>query len=602
MGKARLSLNRELYGLKRRDWLVIILITTSVSLLVLLANYYTNKKHIKRNLERTSELGLEETYLGIESHFSRINQNINFLTAEVKQRYSSEETRITRLQQTFKNILIGQDNIFQIRLIQTNGNEIVKVSKKGQDVIILADSLLENKASRYYVEEALMNTENELYLSRFDFNIEGDTLEKPLRPSLRILKKLVIGEKVKDTLLLALNYEGIKLLDPIYAAIYQNSFIEYSLIDKNGNYILSSDDSRSWDFMNPSPRYNFYDGKGIDMIKGGRSSVLLEDNKGYYSYKRINLATILEELGQSVKATQSTNSLNWYIISGVTYNYINSTAWQQIIEVKYMILLECWILSILSLLIYYFYQARRSSNKQLSYQNKELEKQSKIKDDFYAIISHDLRSPFTGLIGLSSVIKDEAESLEKHEVKQYGEMIHQASSQTFELLEKLLDWTKAQTSKMVAKPSQFDLHECITACVELYRAVSQDKGINLKVEGYKGLLVTTDRSMFETILRNLLSNALKFTPENGTIEVDYQSTHKGFEIKVKDSGVGIPQDKLKNLFNINVNTSTKGTKNEKGTGLGLPLCKRLAELNYGSIIVHSTENKGTTFILSLPNQ
>ncbi len=241
-------------------------------------------------------------------------------------------------------------------------------------------------------------------------------------------------------------------------------------------------------------------------------------------------------------------------------------------------------------------------NEKLNQREKELQKINANKDKFFSIISHDLRSPFTSLLGFAEFLVNELDDLSKEDIKEFAENIYKSASGTFALLENLLQWSRLQTSNIEFLPESYSLSEQLEHVCEIYRINSLQKNISLITNIEPDLIVFADRNMVETMMRNLLSNAIKFTPRNGTITVEAHNRSKDVIVKVADTGIGMPKEKLEKLFVVGENTTTEGTENEKGTGLGLLLCKEFVENNNGKLSVKSKVGKGTEFTFTLPKK
>jgi len=179
-------------------------------------------------------------------------------------------------------------------------------------------------------------------------------------------------------------------------------------------------------------------------------------------------------------------------------------------------------------------------------------------------------------------------------------MIHDASRQAYNLLENLLHWSRAQTGRMEVNPSGFDLHEIIEENIRLLGGNASEKNISLISKIYQGTLVYGDANMISTVIRNLISNAIKYTKPTGKVTLKSRLKGDTMEIAITDTGVGIKKEDLSKLFRIDTNFTTSGTANEEGTGLGLSLCKEFIDINNGTIKVDSKPGKGTTFYVNLP--
>ncbi len=239
------------------------------------------------------------------------------------------------------------------------------------------------------------------------------------------------------------------------------------------------------------------------------------------------------------------------------------------------------------------------NNKLISSQN-QLREVNASKDRFFNIIAHDIKSPLAGFQSMLEVMALNYEKLTVEENKKFINMLQNTSKQLFDLLENLLNWARSQTGALEFEPSITDLSNILISITKLYANILDNKNIKLEIE-LKEVNVFADIFMLNTIMRNLISNAIKFSNENSKITITTDKSGDYIRIKVADSGVGIKEeDKLK-LFRIDVNHTTIGTKKESGTGLGLILCKEFAERHGGKIEVESKLGKGSTFTILLPN-
>lgn len=232
--------------------------------------------------------------------------------------------------------------------------------------------------------------------------------------------------------------------------------------------------------------------------------------------------------------------------------------------------------------------------------NENLQELNATKDKFFSIIAHDLKNPFNVLIGFSDLIVKNADFYEKSRIKQFAEMIHNGAKQGYDLLENLLTWSKSQRNKIAFNPEKVNLKIIILNNFALLSEIAFSKNISLINEVEKEMLVNVDRNMIYTVLRNLISNALKFTQNGGKVIVSVKEIDQKVEVCVADSGVGIEKSLIPKLFRIDENFSTAGTSGEKGTGLGLILCKEFIEKHGEKIFVESELNKGSKFIFTLP--
>ncbi|HZL10209.1 MAG TPA: PAS domain S-box protein [Prolixibacteraceae bacterium] len=242
---------------------------------------------------------------------------------------------------------------------------------------------------------------------------------------------------------------------------------------------------------------------------------------------------------------------------------------------------------------------RKMAEIQLQQYSDELKELNSTKDKFFSIIAHDLKSPFNSISGLSEILKNEVKHLDIGTIEQYSEMIHSTSQNTYRLLENLLDWARIQQSGMPFRLIPVIPQKIIVEIIGLLAEKTISKKINIVNEIPENLTIWADEDMLTSIFRNLVSNALKFTSAKGKVEIKAISRPNEIEFSVKDTGTGIKKTDIKKIFNVGSNYSRRGTANEKGTGLGLILCKEFVEKHGGKIWIESEEGKGSTFTFTI---
>jgi two-component system, sensor histidine kinase and response regulator len=237
--------------------------------------------------------------------------------------------------------------------------------------------------------------------------------------------------------------------------------------------------------------------------------------------------------------------------------------------------------------------------KLLQKQTSELTELNTMKNKLFSVISHDLKNPLYALRNLFRSVQQY--DLPAEEIKTFVPEVVKDLNYTTALMENLLLWVKSQMQANVVNPQILEVTQLIQEATDLLRLQAHAKGIRIQFEKTEALYIYGDKDMISLVIRNLLSNAIKFTPQEGSIEIDVQEHLAGVEIMVKDSGVGMEPDVVRNLFKNNY-YSTKGTANETGTGIGLMLCKDFISRNGGQIHVTSEPGKGSIFAISLPRK
>ncbi len=239
-------------------------------------------------------------------------------------------------------------------------------------------------------------------------------------------------------------------------------------------------------------------------------------------------------------------------------------------------------------------------NQKLIESEEQLKELNANKDKFFSIISHDLKSPFTSLLGFAEYLVEDFDDLPKEEIKEFSTNIYKSAKNIFALLENLLQWSRIQSGKIQYTPSEFNLTSLIDTIIALFQVNATKKKVRLINEVTEDIKVFADKFMVDAVIRNLLSNAIKFTKSGGEVRVKVEEKENYLQISVKDNGVGMKEEIKNKLFRIDQHVTTKGTDQEKGTGLGLILSKEFVEKNGGKIWVETEIGKGSEFIFTLP--
>ena len=276
------------------------------------------------------------------------------------------------------------------------------------------------------------------------------------------------------------------------------------------------------------------------------------------------------------------------------------------IKSSLMTFLFVWVIGV-SVILFVMYnlqkqiKARNIAEETIIQTNKELHQLNVDKDRFISILGHDLRSPFTALIGLSEFLKENLQKFSINETNKIADDINIAAQNTFNLLEDILLWARTQQGKIPFNPRNLDLTEISNNVIDILKPNAFAKNITISYSIAGNLTVFADIDMLKTVLRNLVSNAIKFTHNGGTINIGAGQTDSFTTISVSDDGVGISQENMAKIFDVSQVPTTIGTERETGTGLGLLLCKDFVEKHGGKIRVESEAGKGSNFSFTLPS-
>jgi len=244
---------------------------------------------------------------------------------------------------------------------------------------------------------------------------------------------------------------------------------------------------------------------------------------------------------------------------------------------------------------------RKNVELEIKLQNEELKKANAEKDKFFSIIAHDLRNPLNIIVGYSELLAEQVINKDLEGIEEYADIIMNSSLMATDLLKNLMEWSLSKTGRMNFNPEYFKMIKIVDEVVLLFVYIAKQKSISITNKVHPMTLVYADKIMISTIIRNLVSNAIKFTKVGGTVSISSEEKQNEVTVKISDNGVGIPKKVIEKLFRIDQNYSTSGTKKEQGTGLGLILCKEFVEKHSGIIGVKSEEDIGSMFYFTIPS-
>ncbi len=237
---------------------------------------------------------------------------------------------------------------------------------------------------------------------------------------------------------------------------------------------------------------------------------------------------------------------------------------------------------------------------QIKHSEEKLKKLNDNKDKFFTIIAHNLKNPFSILLSLTDLLSNDFENMEKASLKTIATKINDSSNRIYALLDNLLKWSKLQFSNTECIPEIFDVSSVTESSLKLLEDQANKKNIMVKTKFNKKALVYTDKNIFDAVMQNLFINAVKFSHNGGVIKIESENIDDFIQISISDNGIGMSNKAAKNLFKLEKIESTLGTENEKGTGLGLLICKDLIERQGGKINVESNSGKGSKFMFTVP--
>ena len=568
-----------------------------ISLLVFLVTgffiFRFSYQRIRKQIEIAEKHKVETISMYTSELLLTIKTDVNYLAAQHRFLTANLPNCKTCLPGMYQNFSISRSIYDQIRFIDIAGNEKVRINFDGKNAYIVPENELRYKGDRYYFKRTMALEKDSVYFSQMDLNIEDNKIEIPLKPMIRIGRKIYDHN---DSLIgvLIVNFKGKILLDKLLT-LSDTTLAKPLLINSEGYYLIGHNLAEEWGFMYENDKnHNFKSNFPLaSEIIFNQQNGSIGNKNGLFTFSTIDPLSTTNTLQ---------SPLNWKVVAHISESRLSSE-----------ILNQVWVWIILSvflalgILISFYSLAtnivfRQENRKALKISNKQLRRSNNTLKKFFSIISHDLRAPFSGLIGLSEMLADYYNDYSDEEKKSMIEAINKSGKNTFELLENLLTWSRSQTNSLKAMPESVELKPLLTAAIALLQENADKKKIHISIDEshFADTTIFADEEMMKAVIRNLLSNALKFTPSGGSVIFTSAIINDKAQISITDSGTGMTENQLKKLFKADKISSTPGTEHEVGSGLGLLLCKEFVTLNGGAISVESTPGQGSTFTINIP--
>jgi len=392
----------------------------------------------------------------------------------------------------------------------------------------------------------------------------------------------------------------------IMAPIYGNDNLFLGTISLYGKQVYIDDILKKYHSLNLISQENFYwfslDKNNSDEFLKKEELFLLNSNHGsnlnkdiLYIFDTIDFKTLFPQ----VDFSENINS-TWKLLIKVPKTKIIAMKKHFLDGYRSLSLFIFLTLSITIWIISKETNKRKFYEKKLQLQNEKLIENNRTKDKFISILAHDLKSPFTGITGIFSILTRKYDSYDDTKKKKLIYSINDSIQGINALLINLLEWSKIQRGYVIPSPMKVKINDLTASAYQILKLNLESKNIKLSNSISDKHFILADKNMIEAVFRNILSNAIKFTPNSGKIELYSERKDKYIYIFIKDNGVGMNLDIQSKLFRLDKHLTTLGTQNEKGTGLGLIITKEFIHLNRGSLEVDSIKDQGTTIILKLP--
>lgn len=501
------------------------------------------------------------------------------------------------------NVVTYNNTYDQARFINDKGMEIIRINYNNGYPIVVEKAKLQNKKNRYYFYDSFKLNKEEVFISPMDLNIEKGKLEQPLKPMIRFGTP-VFDDQGSKYGIMVFNFLAENILKQVKNNTNSKVKNQQMLLNAEGYILKGPKEENEWGFMYADKKHitfsTFYI-NAWEKIKELESSQF-ETEQGLFTFKTIYpLIKGQKSSNLSIKAPETKEAQKYYkdyywkIVSFVPSNTLY---FKQNERRQYVALLLAFFSLSLLYISWRLAKVQRSRAKALA----SLKVSNETKDKFFSIIAHDLKGPFNVLFGFSNILKTKIDEKDIINIAKYNKIINSTLKNTYDLLDNLLKWSMSQTNRMDYNPESIILFELVNDAFNLLKSQADKKEVQLENRVPEDLKLIADKNMIGTVLRNLLSNSLKYSNTNGTIKVAASITDSYIRCTITDTGVGMSDNKVKTLFSLSDVTSTPGTHNEKGTGLGLILCKELIEKHKGTIGLRSELGKGSSFWFEIPIQ
>jgi len=464
----------------------------------------------------------------------------------------------------------GSHNLAQIYAKEENYSKALEHASVAREVFESIDN-------PYELINA-MNTTGGIYKEMGDYDKSWNYYDRALQLSEQYGFRSRISE-------IYLNQSDLLLLEEDYTEAVEKARMAFQM----------GQETRTYDRMQDAA-FNLYEATK----ELGKNDQALHYHEEYARYKDSVRSEQNSRQVQAMKTNFEIRRRTWENEKLETDNQLQAL---QIKQQKSQILIFVLVLVLavgIVLLLVMMNRKLKAKNRIISSQKEELTKANALKDRMFSIIAHDLRGPIGHFQGLLEILQKDSTREDDSMYREVMELMQQSASSTYSLLENLLNWARAQKDEIEFRPQSQNLRELVDEVVQLKSSEAGQKDIRLNHNLDTDLHGKVDYHMVNLVVRNLLDNAIKFTPRGGQIDIQGETTGQAVKIAVKDSGVGMPEEVKEKVFDPYDHHTGAGTENEKGSGLGLKLCREFIAKHSGNIWVESTQGQGTTFIFTIP--
>ncbi len=547
--------------------------------------------------------------------------DIRYLAAFIERVFDEPETKAAQqavLTDSFRLFADTQGVYNQVRYVDINGNEKIRVNHDGKVATVAPPTMLQFKGNRYYVKAGLDLDPGQVYVSRFDLNVEQGIVDEVRQPTVRLAAP-VTDRRGKKVGLAVLNVEGQDIID-LFAAATMEAKNRIKLVDQFGFILQGDDKDKEWAFMYGRHELSLkelYPQAWARIVREGVGQ--FEDDAGIWTFQTaypFEGALSIKEQNQIVPA-----GYNWKIISLIPRNEVSAYRWQSInsavfvgIVLVLVLTIGCWGLarSHIALVQYGQKLEKKVSERtaELQLLNDDLNKarlkavqSSQVKSQFLSNMSHELRTPLNAIAGFADILSGEIFGpLGNDTYKGYAKDITLSAKHLTDIIQDLIDVSLIETDSLILREEEVEVSELIRESVNTVMGKASAKQVSIRTDVSVGISkLFADRTRIKQVLINLLSNAVKFTPSKGVVTISAWVSPEGMiRMSVSDTGVGIPEAVKSRIFEPFNRSQDSSLQSAEGIGIAISISRSLIELHGGDISFVSELGAGTTFEIVFP--
>jgi signal transduction histidine kinase len=569
----------------------------SIFLLILsffiIGNFFYSRSICKVQIQSTAH-HIDNIFKKELQSFESDNRFLNQQIQSIVNNHGSDSLLIKTLLQNFS---VNKTIYHQLRLLDKDGYERFRYDHDTDTKKSIFITQLQNKSHRYYFQLGQQLNKNEIVFSKIDLYVENHKIEIPHRPMLRIISPVFVEGGQKAVLVSNANVKYIfRKIKEEHSGVGQ-----HYLINNESYYLMHPQQDLCFGFMEGMSGSKFTDDMEVEQLSDLPKAQFFFKNGSEYYITAIDFYNLDENKYAKGKFKQDILKNKYY--------YVYEITWLQILKTTLLSknMFFALIVSLIILISLYFNSysdfKKQSLKEQLIFKNKELKTNNQTLKNLIDAASHDFRSPYSNIISLIDLIEehnDLSSSNNKGEIQYLASRIKNISFRSIQMLDNLLTWSKLQINAIDINNKRFQLKEIITPIIAFNELLFENKQIKYKFNLEESVEIYSDKESLSVVLRNLISNASKYSHEKSEINIEIYSLKNNTVIKVQDHGIGMTEDQIRKLTDRNQAYTTQGTSGEKGNGVGMNLVFDFANKLGGYISIESELGKGSTFKFHLP--